>query len=108
MKSLKKKLVAMAACVCAMLCTSISVFASEASGTANQAVVTAMTDTASDMIATGTAILPIALGVVGLILVVTFGIKIFKSVSKSRTLTGKFRIKSLDARFAAGHSLYLG
>lgn len=49
-------------------------------GTANQAVVTAMTGVAGDMTATGTAILPIALGVVGLAIVVVFGIKIFKKV----------------------------
>ena len=51
-----------------------------ASGSANQAVVTAMQGVAGDMTATGTAILPIALGVVGLAIVVVFGIRIFKKV----------------------------
>lgn len=61
--------------------TSVPVFA-ETTGTANSAVVSAMTTTANDMVATGTAILPVALTVVGLALVVTFGIRIFKSVAK--------------------------
>ena len=52
----------------------------EGGGTANQAVVTAMQGVAGDMTATGTAILPIALGVVGLAIVVVFGIRIFKKV----------------------------
>lgn len=50
-------------------------------GTANAAVVSAMTSTAADMTATATAILPIALGVLSLYLVVKFGIKFFKGVS---------------------------
>lgn len=54
---------------------------SSSSGTANNAVVDALTTTANDMVATGTQILPVALIVVGLALVVTFGIKIFKKVS---------------------------
>lgn len=65
-----------------MAVTAMPVLASEAGGTANQAVVSAMTSVANDMTATGTALLPVALGVIGLILVVTFGIKIFKSVAK--------------------------
>lgn len=52
------------------------------SGTANSAVVTAMTSTANDMVATGNSIIPIALTVVGLALVVVFGIRIFKRVAK--------------------------
>lgn len=52
------------------------------SGSANQAVVGAMTTVAGDMTATATAILPIALGVVGLILVVRYGLKTFKSAAK--------------------------
>lgn len=81
MKKFKNRLfVALAAALCALsLC--VPVMAAD-SGSANQAVVTAMTGVASDMISTGTAILPVALGVVGLILVVTFGIKIFKGVAK--------------------------
>lgn len=61
-----------------------NVFASEASGTANSAVVTAMTSAANDMTATGLAIIPVALGVVTLSLVVTFGIRIFRKVTGGR------------------------
>lgn len=50
-------------------------------GTANQAVVDAMTTTSNDMVATGTAIIPVALVVIGLSLVVTFGVKLFKRIS---------------------------
>ena len=58
---------------------SIPVFAEE-SGTANAAVVSAMTTVADDMLATGNAIVPVALTVVGIALVVTFGVRIFKRI----------------------------
>lgn len=61
---------------------SVPVMASESTGTANSAVVSAMTSTANDMVATGNSIIPIALTVVGLALVVTFGIRIFRRVAK--------------------------
>lgn len=51
-------------------------------GTANNAVVSAMTTTANDMMATGNAIVPVALTVVGLALVVTFGIRMFRRIAK--------------------------
>ena len=76
---MKRKVITALVPVAAMV-SSVPALAQEASGTANSAVVTAMTSTAQDMTATGTAILPIALGVIGLILVVTFGIKIFKGI----------------------------
>lgn len=60
---------------------SVPVMAQE-TGTANSAVVSAMTSTANDMVATGNSIIPIALTVVGLALVVTFGIRIFRRVAK--------------------------
>lgn len=41
-----------------------------------------MTTVANDMIATGNAIIPIALTVVGIALVVVFGVKMFKKVAK--------------------------
>lgn len=50
-------------------------------GTANSDVVNAMTTVANDMKATATAILPVALTVVGLSMVVIFGIKMFRRVS---------------------------
>lgn len=52
------------------------------SGTANEAVVSAMSGVAQDMLATGKAIVPIALSVVGLVIVVSFGLKMFKKVAE--------------------------
>lgn len=60
------------------------VMASETTGTANQAVVSAMTTAANDMVATGTSIIPIALTVVTLTFAVMFGIRMFKKVSGTR------------------------
>lgn len=80
MLNTKKKFIALST-VPAVVASSVPVLASE-SGSANEAVVTAMTKTANDMIATGTSIIPVALTVVGLILVVTFGIKIFKGIAR--------------------------
>lgn len=63
------------------LCLCLSCFA-ESSGTANSAVTGAMTTVANDMVATGNAIIPIALTVVGIALVVVFGVRMFKKVAK--------------------------
>lgn len=57
----------------------VTAMASE-SGSANTAVVTAMTGVANDMVATGNAVIPVALTVVGIALVVVFGIRMFKKV----------------------------
>lgn len=65
----------------APIIASVPVMAQE-SGTANTAVVSAMTSTANDMVATGNSIVPVALTVVGLALVVTFGIRIFRRIAK--------------------------
>lgn len=82
-KKISKKVLVALSFALAMFASALPVLASGGgSGSANEAVVSAMSSTAGDMIATGTAILPVALGVVGLILVVTFGIKIFKGVAK--------------------------
>lgn len=81
MSNLKKKVVGVVSTVPVVAATALPVLASE-SGTANTAVVSAMTTTANDMIATGTAVVPVALTVVGLMLVVTFGIRIFKGIAK--------------------------
>lgn len=78
---MKKKVLAIATGISGIIGYALPALAEE-TGTANQAVVTAMTGAANDMKATGTAVLPIALGVVGLILVVRYGLKIFKSASK--------------------------
>lgn len=65
------------------LMASLPVLASS-TGTANADVVSAMTTTANDMVATGTAIIPVALTVIGLSMVVTFGIRIFSKVTGAR------------------------
>ena len=84
MKWLKEKrtkiaVLFMTAIVCALSC--VPVFA-EGTGTVNNDVKTAMETVAADMIATGNAIVPVALGVVGIALVVVFGIRIFKMIVK--------------------------
>lgn len=86
MKVTKKlKMFMLFSCMAALgiLSSAVAVFA-ESTGTANTQVVTAMTSLANDMIATGTAIIPIALGVVGLTAAVVFGIRIFSQISKRR------------------------
>lgn len=64
-----------------MLVPALPVVASEGAGTANQAVVGALTTTANDMVATGTSLIPVALTVVGLSMAVIFGIRLFKRIS---------------------------
>lgn len=58
----------------------MTVFAAS-EGTANSAVVSAMTDVANDMIATAEGIIPVALSVVGVALIVVFGVSIFKRIA---------------------------
>lgn len=65
----------------ATLGTSALVLAEE-TGTANAAVVSAMTSVSQDMIATANAIIPVALTVVGIGLVVVFGVKMFRRIAK--------------------------
>lgn len=61
----------------------VSVFAESGSGgTPNNAVVSAMTTVSNDMVATAESIIPVALTVVGIALVVVFGVRIFKKVAK--------------------------
>lgn len=81
MDKIKKYLVVMLS-VAASLLGTLSVFAESQSGTANSAVTGAMTTVANDMIATGNAIIPIALSVVGISAVVVFGVRIFRKVAK--------------------------
>lgn len=66
--------------VVSSLGTSALVLAEE-TGTANSAVTGAMQTVANDMIATGNAIIPIALTVVGISLVVIFGVRMFKKIA---------------------------
>lgn len=58
------------------------VLANESTGTANTAVTGAMQTVANDMIATGNAIVPVALTVVGISLVVIFGVRMFRKIAK--------------------------
>lgn len=80
MSRVKKAMVAMLAVMCSLI-SCMAVFA-ESTGTANAAVTGAMQTVANDMIATGNAIIPIALTVVGIALVVVFGVRMFKKVAK--------------------------
>ena len=81
LKNKKAKLgVMLMTALCAVM-TALPVFAEDTTGgTANEAVKSAVTTISNDMIATGNAVVPIALGVVGIALVVVFGIRIFKKV----------------------------
>lgn len=79
---MEKKVLATLTGISAVGATALPVLATESSGTANSAVTSAMQTTANDMIATGTAVIPIALTVVGLALVVVFGVRLFKKVAK--------------------------
>lgn len=64
------------------LMSALPVMAAETTGTANAAVVDAMQKTANDMLATGNAVVPIALTVVGLSLVITYGIRLFRKSAR--------------------------
>lgn len=52
------------------------------SGTGSAEVISAMTSLASDMKSTGLALVPIGLTVVGVTLVVRYGIRVFKAIAK--------------------------
>lgn len=80
--STKKKLVVgVGSGVAVTLGSALPVLASE-TGTANSALTGALTSTANDMTATLNAILPIALPIMGLIVVVMLGVRFFKRVAK--------------------------
>lgn len=78
----KKAIVAMLAVMCSLI-SCIAVFA-ESAGTANSAVTSAMQTVANDMVATGNAVIPIALTVIGISMVVMFGIRMFTRVTGTR------------------------
>ena len=73
---------AILASVPAVIMTTMPVLAESTGGTANTAVSGAMQTVANDMIATGNSVIPIALTVVGLAMVVVFGVRMFKKVAK--------------------------
>ena len=82
---MKEKFRRLSVVILSMLATmvvTVSAFAESTGGTANTAVTGAMQTVANDMVATGNAIIPIALTVVGIALVVVFGIRMFKKVAK--------------------------
>lgn len=76
---MKKRFMLIVGTVGSIPCMALPVFA-ESTGTANQAVVSAMTSISHDMVATANSIIPVALTTVGLSIVVVFGIRIFKRV----------------------------
>lgn len=81
MKNLKKKLFGVM--VSALLCMSMALSAfAEGTGTANSQVVSGLTSVANDMTATAASLIPIALGVVGISLVVVYGIKLFNRITR--------------------------
>lgn len=83
MSRVKKVMVAMFAVMCSLIFC-MAVFAESSSGTANTAVTGAMQTVANDMIATGNAVIPIALTVIGISMVVMFGIRMFTRVTGTR------------------------
>lgn len=84
LKKLKKKATVMVATAIATATAAVPVLAEGGStgGTASTAVTGAMQTVANDMIATGNSIVPIALTVVGISLVVIFGIRMFRKIAK--------------------------
>lgn len=66
-------------CMAMLIATNIVAFAESA--TANSALVEAATNTASSITANINAILPIALGLMALILGITIGVKVFKKLT---------------------------
>lgn len=84
MTNLKKKLVPAVAGVGATVASCVPVFASEsgdAMSTVESAMTTSFTSVASSMTGMVAKILPIALPVMGVLLVVGFGMKAFKKVA---------------------------
>lgn len=79
---MKKKVIGALSGVGAVLVSS-GVMAADP-GTANQAVVSAMTTAANDMTATGSAVLAVALPLLALAFVVRYGIKLFRVGSGTR------------------------
>lgn len=86
MKEKFRKLSVVIMSMLATMLVTVSAFAESGggtgTGTASSAVTGAMQTVANDMVATGNAIIPIALTVVGIAMVVVFGVRIFKKVAK--------------------------
>lgn len=63
--------------------TSMVAFAEDTAGTANTALVQGATNAVSQVTANINAVIPIALGVLGTVLAIKLGIKLFKSFVKT-------------------------
>lgn len=68
---------------CTSLVCATPAWASETSVTANDALVKGATDAVAQITANINAVIPIALGILGLVLAIQIGIKVFKRVTKS-------------------------
>ena len=68
---------------CTSLVCATPALASETSVTANEALVKGATDAVAQITANINAVIPIALGILGLVLAIQIGIKVFKRVTKS-------------------------
>ena len=101
MKNLSKSVKVLLMSAIMTLCLSMAAFAND-SGTVSTATVTAMTSLANDMKATATSLIPIALGVVGLSMVVIFSLGTYNSdphplglqasaLKEKLTITGAFK-----------------
>ena len=79
---MKDKIKYAAVAVGSTVAMAVHVLAESGGGSANSAVVTAMTSLANDMVSTGTALIPIGLTVVGITMVVRYGVRVFKGIAK--------------------------
>lgn len=82
MNTFKEKM-AFAVPVAVITGTSMVAFAEDTAGTANSALVSGATNAVSQVTANINAVIPIALGVLGTVLAVKLGIKLFKSFVKT-------------------------
>jgi hypothetical protein len=82
MKNKLKNFIALALGTASVVGTSIVSFA-EDTATADSALVTGATNAVSQVQANINAVVPIALGLMGVVLAVKIGIRVFKSVTKS-------------------------
>lgn len=82
MNTFKEKM-AFAVPVAVITGTTMVSFAEDTAGSANQALVSGATNAVSQVTANINAVIPIALGVLGTVLAVKLGIKLFKSFVKT-------------------------
>ena len=82
MKKFKEKMM-VALPVATVVGGSIVSFAEDGSATADTALVTGATNAVNQVTANINAVIPIALGVMGIVLAIKIGIRVFKTVTKS-------------------------